>query len=245
MKKLTTLLVMLFFTAGMAIGQTQNNEATVDQLSVNNSEVSIDQQGTVNDATAYQNDGGNFDIDIQQTGSLHEATATQQGPNGGMEMWIKQIGGDNNLANVTQNRGQNHWADILQEGSDNELTLTQDNTDTRAEVKQIGNLNIADLTQINKAFNSLSNLDVTQDGDDNYAFVNMEGIGEANNVRIYQETNGNSASVTQLLNVAGNNADLEQIGLDNMMTVDQLSDYNTANLTQHGNDNTATVTQQD
>ena len=235
---------MLLFTAGMAIGQTQNNQATVDQLSVNDSEVTIDQQGTVNNAIAYQNAGGNFDIDILQTGSLHQATATQQGPNGGMEMWIEQIEGDNNQANVTQNRGQNHYANVLQEGSDNMLNLLQDNTSTVANVSQVGNNNEADLTQINKIFTSTSNLTVTQQGSDNYAFYDAEGLGaEANNAIIYQEFDGNSASVVQSLNVEGNNADLEQIGFDNMMNVDQTTDFNTATLTQHGDNNTATVVQ--
>ena len=233
---------MLLFTAGMAIGQ--NNEATIDQLEVDDSEVAIEQLGNGNESTASQSDGNNFDIDITQQGSSHVATATQNGPNGNMDMIIRQIEGDGNEATVTQNRGQNHYANVLQEGSYNELNLLQDNTSTVATVRQVGDNNEADLTQINKIFTSTSNLTVTQEGNNNYAFYDAEGLGsEANNAIIFQKYDDNYASVTQLLNVEGNNVDLEQIGFENSITVDQTTDFNTATLTQHGDNNTATVVQ--
>ena len=242
MKNVLTLLIAILFTAGMTFAQ--NNQATVNQLEVDNSDVAIAQLGNGNEATASQNNGNNFDIDITQEGSSHVATATQNGPNGSMDMIIRQIGGDNNAATVTQNRGQNHWADVLQQGSDNVLNLLQDNTSTKAIVSQVGNNNEAYLTQINKVFASTSNLTVTQDGDGNYAFYDAEGLGSvANNATIFQQFDDNYASVTQRFNIEGNNADLEQIGFDNRMTVEQLSDFNTATLKQHGNYNTATVIQ--
>ena len=181
MKNITTLLVLILFTAGMAVAQ--NNEADVTQ-NTNASEVNLDQQGSSNDAT------------------------------------------------VLQTRGQYHEAQIQQIGNSNELNLTQDNTNTFAEIDQLGDANVAQIFQRSRLFrgpgNVASSIELTQDGDGNRANIRQDA--EA----------GDGGAQTNILSAL-------QYGNDNYLNVDQNRDigpgYNKAYVEQYGDENTASVTQ--
>ena len=77
MKKLSTLLIALFFTAGMAFAQSNGNYAKQSQTGDDN-EALIEQIGNGNSATQLQTDDEN-DADIYQEGNDNSAQQTQSG----------------------------------------------------------------------------------------------------------------------------------------------------------------------
>lgn len=158
------------------------------------------------------------DASISQTANSSDATVTQTGAD--------------NSADLTQQFGQYHEATVEQVGDNNDLDLVQDNTNTFADIMQLGDDNVASIFQRSRLFVGPSgvgaSIELTQNGNGNVADIRQDA--EA----------GNGGSATNMLSAL-------QSGSDNYLFVDQNRDlgpgYNSADIEQHGDDNTASVTQ--
>lgn len=226
MKKLTTLLVMLLFTAGMAIGQ--NNEATIDQVGDdNNAEIEqigslnkafVDQlaQGTTSgvatfsDADIYQDGSENFvNIDQNAFFQFSNATITQEGDRNIVE------GTTSESAWVQSNGGLT--LEVLMDGDDNRLYSLRGEAQKNANelyLDVIGNNNTVGAEQEG----AYADLDITGDsnnvvlsqlGDNSvYNTADIDVIGDGNGVNVMQTMNSNSAVVN--INGGGNTSTINQ-----------------------------------
>ncbi|MBP3193830.1 hypothetical protein [Natronogracilivirga saccharolytica] len=223
MKNITTLLVLILFTAGMAVAQ--NNEASVAQNG-NDNDATIDQVGADHEASITQV-SSRHDGTIDQEGEGHQASLTQEDGKSGYSGQDYQVGtitqrGLNQIANVimrSDRLGSN--ATVDQDGADNEVylrqqhsgnytaTLTQDGSDNYIWANQRESfsqyLNVLQEGDNNRFFGSLgsgsSNTEVTQSSDDNLVVIQQgrhSGAGAGAEAIIEQSVgNGNIVELTQ------------------------------------------------
>lgn len=198
MKKLATLTLALFLTAGMAFGQNIGNVTQVGDDHVGN----IDQVG-------YDNTG-----DIDQNNS-----------NSGMRAFIEQVGNNNSAITDQDGDSENVLARTTQTGNDNVARQTQNvyggpNVRT-AIINQLGDLNRAIQDQSHSGGGGDISMRAFQEGDENYArqlqagstgnryslidqfgdfnraITEQTGIGVAHRANIDQDGNNNRSTVTQ------------------------------------------------
>jgi len=145
------------------------------------------------------------------------------GYTGCTEAIIEQIG-SGNTATITQENNNNNYAEINQMGCKNDASIQQIGWSNHNEaiINQTGSYNTADINQHFFA-------------DHNDAFINQNGFG--NTATIDQYTDYNYASITQGMGGSvGNTATIKQ-------GTGGFNGYYTANITQYGWYNTATITQ--
>lgn len=241
MKKLTTLLVMMLFTAGIAIGQ---NTATVEQSDDGN-EAFIDQLGDQHTANVEQtsdvglSDGEGHFADIDQlglgglgSGVNNTATVKQDFRVTGSHTTTIEQWGDDNVAHVEQVDAGNNVADILQDGLSNDASVyqqywnkfeaTQDGDDNKIEGVTGSVYGFAGRAfQIADGWSSLRyEMDFTQNGNDNtiqagqergYGISTILQTGDWNTALSYQ--NGGS----------GDMIDITQTGNQNDAVVNQIN----------------------
>ena len=242
MKKLTTLLFMLLFAAGMALGQ--NNDADIDQIGSGNS----------SDIEQDLNFGQGHTARTLQDGNDNMSTIFQEQFDA--EAFISQVG-DDNIADLKQ-AGDND-ADVRFTGNSNILgsysnlgsgTAFQKNG-TPFTTQTINELDI-DAVGNNNLFG------VDQEAG-NYAKVNL--MGNRNEISLYQRDDNASADITVadvfvdgnrntldinqgILNITTNNlSDVRIVGNDNMSTILQSTSNNVADVNVLGNGNTSSVIQ--
>jgi len=227
MKKLTTLLVMLLFTAGMAIGQ--NNDATIDQVGDGNSadieqingdlnEAYVDQfaQGANSGNPTFANanitqDGSENYVNIDQNAffQFSNATITQDGDRNIVE------GVSSESAWVQSNGGLT--LEVLMDGNDNRLYALRSEAQKNANelyLDIIGNDNEVGAEQEG----AFADLDITgntndvllsQLGDNSvYNTADIDILGDGNGVNVTQSMNSNSAVVN--INGSGNSSTINQ-----------------------------------
>src|SRR6056297_1644829 len=253
MKKLTTLLVMLLFTAGMAIGQNtantsqsgNGNDSTIDQVGAQNLG-ETEQDGNGNDASLVQlessNDGG-----IHQIGNDNNSEMLQDGINNegfSLQGFDNLFNANRNESNLEQN-GNNNLGIVYQfYGVENESEVNQSGNQNTAYVIQGWNnarINLYDVVNRNDAVinQNTSNSDARifkYDGDDNVATVTQDG-GNFNNGQISQGYLWNMPAANA--SVANDNEGyIDQLGDLNNATVMQLGNNNFFNLVQNGTGNT-------
>ncbi|MEX0722712.1 MAG: hypothetical protein WD053_02480 [Gracilimonas sp.] len=226
MKKLTTLLVAILFTGGMAIAQ--SNNATVDQTG-DDHEVTISQVGTLNSSNIDQTaDAGRFGDDvaeatITQEGASNEVNLSQRAFYGDAEASITQLGDGNRVEGTAQGEDfrQNHGLniiDVFMQGNDNVLSGSQSEAQKNVNslyVDMLGNSNTMN------TFQHYGYADVILDGDNNI-------------VDLSQRSNHPSTSQTAYIDVFGS---------DNSASVMQTGQSHTANVNVTGNSNTSSITQ--
>ncbi|MDZ7718957.1 MAG: curlin repeat-containing protein [Balneolaceae bacterium] len=242
MKKLTTLLVMLLFTAGMAFGQ---NNATVDQNDDGN-EAFIDQVGDLNTANVEQTSDvglsegeGHFaDIDQLGLGGLGSgvnnlATVKQDFRVTGAHATTIEQWGDDNVAHVEQVDAGNNVANILQDGIENFANVYQQYWN-EFDATQIGDDNKiigvpgggtygfgGRAFQIADGFSSLRyEMDFTQDGDNNTIQAGQErGYGSSTIL----QTGDWNAALSYQNGGSGDMIDIAQTGHENDAVVNQIN----------------------
>ena len=252
MKKLTTLLVMLLFTAGMAMGQNtantsqsgNGNDSTIDQVGAQN-QGDTEQDGNGNDASLVQlessNDGG-----IEQIGNDNNSEMSQDGisnvgisvqgidyPNANRNVSSLEQTGNNNRGTSFQFYGVENESEVIQNGNQNLAFVIQGVNLAGSNQLDVVNRNDAVITQ------NTSNSDarITQyNVNENVATVTQDG-GNFNNGQIYQGYLFNSLETSP--SVANDNEGyIDQVGDQNSATVMQLGNNNLFNLVQTGTGNT-------
>ena len=227
MKKLTTLLVAFFVTAGMAFAQ--SNIATIDQVG-DDHEAMIEQIGFSNSAYVDQTDGGggsNGDAfaDISQQGDENSVNLLQRAFYGfPAESYatITQIGNNNSVEGTSATSAfyQNQPGGILEvymEGNDNTLYSL------RGEAQKNKNEFFLDI------IGSANSVGMQQEG----------GSGD-----VYIEGDFNTVMLSQLgNNSAFNTATVDVLGNENGVSVTQTMDSNSAAVNVTGSFNSATITQ--
>jgi len=227
MKKLTTLLVMMLFTAGMAFAQ--SNIATIDQVG-DDHEAMIDQIGFSNTAYVDQTDGGgssNGDAtaDIDQQGDENSVNLLQRAFFGfpdESDAIITQIGDRNRVegASATSAFYQNQPGGVVEvrmEGDDNRLYSL------RGEAQK----------NKNEFFLDILGSDNTVGMEQENGSGDVDIIGDLNNVMLSQLGN----------NTIFNTATVDILGNENGVSVTQTMDSNSAMVNVTGSYNSATVTQ--
>src|SRR5690554_6715343 len=174
MKQVSTLIVAILLTAGMACAQNGGNDAAVTQTG-NGNNATVDQQGSSHGVVIDQDtwgDGHNAEV-YQNSGSSNSADILQD--QRGADAYVEQIG-SNNVAGLKQS-GPND-ANISQVGDGNRLG-SYNNIANRAFQKNgtsfAGDMNWLDLDQV---------------GNSNDAGVWQEHHGE---VTIYQAGDNNAS----------------------------------------------------
>ncbi|MCA1807571.1 MAG: hypothetical protein LC687_06970 [Actinobacteria bacterium] len=227
MKKLTTLLVAMLFTAGMAFAQ--SNDATIDQVG-DDHEAMIEQIGFSNMAYVDQTDGGgasNGDAyaDILQQGDENYVNLNQRAFFGfpdESDATITQIGNRNRVEGTSATSAfyQNQPGGVVEvymEGDDNRLYSL------RGEAQKNKNEFFLDII-----------------GSDNT--VGMEQEGGSGDVDIDGDLN--TVTVSQLgNNTVFNTATVDILGNENGVSVTQTMDSNSAAVNVDGSFNSATITQ--
>lgn len=225
MKKLTTLLLVMLFTAGMALAQ--SNNATIDQIG-DDHESTITQVGSLNGAFVEQTaDAGREGDDvgtatIEQTGSENSVNLRQRAFFGDAEADIVQLGDRNRVEGTApgndflQNHGLN-IVDVYMEGNDNVLYSL------RSEAQKNANELYLEIT------GNENNVGMEQET--GYGDVSIDG--DLNNVMLSQLGN-NSAYNSALVDIIGN---------ENGVDVTQTMDSNSATVNVNGSFNSATVSQ--
>ena len=238
MKKLTTLLVMLLFTAGMAIGQ---NTAEVEQTFDGN-EAFVEQVGEQHTATVTQTSDeglaqqeGHFanieQLGLQGSGSGENNTATVVQESGSHTANVYQWGNDN-LADVEQISSGHNEATITQDGIDNVAGVVQQYWNT-FEATQIGdhntiegvpsgatNIDTRDLAfQVADGYSSLRyEMYITQDGSHNTIQAGQE---RANGVSTIMQTGDWNTALSYQNGGSGDMIDIAQNGDMNDAVVHQ------------------------
>lgn len=225
MKKLTTLLLVILFTSGMAFAQ--SNNATIDQIG-DDHESTITQVGSMNGAFVEQTaDAGREGDDvgtatIEQTGSENSVNLRQRAFFGDAEADIVQLGDRNRVEGTApgndflQNHGLN-IVDVYMEGNDNVLYSL------RSEAQKNANELYLEITG--------NDNNVGMEQETGYGDVSIDG--DLNNVMLSQLGN-NSAYNTALVDIIGN---------ENGVDVTQTMDSNSATVNVNGSFNSATVSQ--
>lgn len=238
MKKLTTLLVAMLFTAGMAFAQTDpDEEVTSDDIYDG---ASITQIGDFNDATINQ--VGKHSGEIYQDGGTNSengnyANLDQQGND--HSGFISQVG-ENNIANIDA-EGVGHLSVIVQDGNGHNVQFSIEGISNTVDIRQFGNSEHL-VGNENSPISSIS-----QNGDYNEFYSVQLGMG--NGHTIYSLTgdntiqNGNSNLIDVWQFGSGHTAGLRQLGDYNTAIITQFDANNTATVHQMGNDNEATIYQ--
>lgn len=235
MKKLTTLVIALLFTAGIAFGQTTD----IDQIG-NHNEATVEKAGPVS----------NVDATISQIGDYNDAIMKPRYGAFNVDMTIKQHNGNHNEAYLRVTTSSDNTYKIKQEGSRNNATLkVEQNTDGAGSIKQLAGVagsgfNHASLFIGDKYIKA----HIRQIGTRNDASVDINGgsgnvNGEGSFVTITQRGVSNSAVN---INVNSNTRlDIDQLGNNNLITsftVDGSGVYGVSqqlvDLKQNGNMNT-------
>lgn len=240
MKKLTTLLVMLLFTAGMAIAQ--SNEATIEQLGNSNTS-DIEQTVGFSDGHLAETlqDGNNNFSNIFQEQTSAEAYVEQLGNNNISD--LKQAGANN--AHVSFEGNQNILGSYNSLGSGvafqkngtgsfstgfnlllldvfgnkNTFGLDQEGG-TESDVIVDGNLNSVNLFQRDNNTSNVTTIDIDIVGDSNTIDVNQGSLTETNNeTDIDIMGDFNTYMVTQ--STSNNIVDIDAVGNGNSSTVIQ------------------------
>lgn len=227
MKKLTTLLVALFVTAGMAYAQ--SNDASIDQVGDDHI-ATIDQTGLLNTSYVVQTaDAGREGADvgyagITQSGSNNYVNLRQRSFYGDAEANITQLGDGNRVQGTTatsafnQNHGLN-VIDVMMEGDNNTLY-------------SLG-------SEAQKNVNTLL-LDILGDGNSvglfqHFGFSDVDIVGSSNTVVLDQSTDSFANMQNAFVDIDGsyNMVDVYQRGYANTATADVFGDSNTATITQN------------
>jgi len=225
MKKLTTLLFMLLFTAGMAFAQ--SNDATIDQVG-DDHDATITQSGLSNGAYVEQTaDAGREGDDlgtatIEQTGSENSVNLRQRAFFGDAEANIVQLGDRNRVEGTApgndflQNHGLN-IIDVYMEGDDNVLYSLRSESQKNA----------------NELYLNILGSDNSVGMEQETGFGDVSIDGDLNTVTLSQLGNNN----------AYNTAMVDILGNENGVSVTQTMDSNSAAVNVNGSFNSATVTQ--
>lgn len=226
MKKLTTLLVAMLFTAGMAFAQ--SNDATIDQVG-DDHDATITQAGSLNGAYVEQTaDAGREGSDvgtatIEQTGSENSVNLRQRAFYGDAEAIIVQLGDRNRVEGTApgndflQNHGLN-IIDVYMEGDDNVLYSLSSEAQKNANTLLLdiqGNTNEVGLFQ-------------------HFGYGEVDLVGDANDVVLSQRAGGTSTEQTAYVDV---------LGSDNMVDIFQTGDSHVSNVNVTGDFNTSTISQ--
>ncbi len=231
MKKIATLLLAFFFTAGLAFGQ---STAVVDQIGDDN-QATIDQVGTGITSVILQN------------GNTNRASASMANPDDGApnQATSAQVQiGDGNKATID-------WTQTVERRQDTELIQIQAGSGNKATMDVRDNLLVAQIQvgDDNKA--KVDNMSHTMEiaqlqvGDDNVA--KALGAGSPTGGVIYQIQQGdrNKSLVTQYNSITqngGTTVGTEQIGNDNLAKVDlHQARFNEAFVYQEGDDNRGVI----
>jgi hypothetical protein len=196
MKKLTTLLLALFVTTGMALAQ--SNDASVDQEG-DDHQAMIEQLGSSNTAYVDQTDGGgasNGDAtaDISQQGDGNNVNLLQRAFFGFPDQsnaFITQIGNNNSVEGTSPTSAlyQNQpggLIDAYMEGDNNTLYSLRSETQKNGNeflLSIIGNSNDVGMAQ------EFATADVEIDGDENEVKVWQLSPGANWNTSVYNDAN--------------------------------------------------------
>ncbi len=223
-----TFALALVFSAGMAFGQ--SNETTVDQV------------GDDHDANVTQQ-GGNNDADVTQLNNANqkfvEGLARDVLGGGTILNEFTPSGNGENFLRLLQD-GADNEADVQQAGELNEIFLDQSGG-AFAEVDQGGTGNLLDGFAGDAIQRMGSELNLSQDGNNNTLLLNQEGgINEANLLQV-----GNGFGVIS----DGATAYIDQDGGGNVLEgIDETKALQSGNfeldLTQTGSNNEAYIRQQ-
>jgi len=241
MKKLTTLLVMMLFTAGMAFAQ---NNATVEQTDDGN-EAFIDQFGDQNTANIEQtsdvglSDGEGHFADIDQLGlgglgsgvdnlatvkqdfrvtGAHATTIKQWGDDN--EAHVEQVDAGNNVANISQD-GLSNVASVYQQYW-NMFEATQMGNDNRIEGVTGSTYGFAGRAfQIADGWSSLRyEMYITQDGNDNKIQAGQE---RGNGISTIVQTGDWNTALSYQNGGSGDMINITQTGYQNDAVVNQIN----------------------
>jgi hypothetical protein len=244
MKKLTTLLVIMLFSAGITIAQT--SEAYIDQSGAGKSDVFLTQSSgayaNIMQSGASATDNlvrgiGQLDafsnassLDIEQGSGF----GTNAKGNEGNELRVMQFGSGHDLSLHQRNSG---FAKVEQRGNNNSVSMSQFNDSHEADIYQSDRGNSVQFRQWKSG---PSYADIDQTG----RFNSVTGIGGSGNG--LQQFGPNEL----YLNQSGNNNTLEllQDGIDNTMpanvaNVGQFTNGNLAQVSQTGGNNNVNLTQ--
>lgn len=224
---------------------TQNgsgNRAKLEQISSNDSRITVVQQGTENiagrplgDPTGIlQMDSTRVSADVGQNGNANNLTIEQRSSMDSTASLQQQ--GDLNNAKIYQLRNTGTFAIISQNGGRNNATITQldlsrfaTDGDTGMRINQTGNDNQANAEQRGVGASGI----ITQNGGSNIANTNQTGI---NDLGIEQVGLGNNASITQISSATSganqNLAYVTQYGNANVATAFQSGDGNRVKIIQ-------------
>lgn len=232
MKKLTTLLFVFLFTAGITFAQDHSTD--VEQVGYEN-QTDVLQQSQDGASEAYVDQNGSKNsVDLEQV---------EYGL-GGHYAEIAQMGSENVVNARTQGHKHNLFVD--QTGTGNYADVSTLNLGDLIDVDQSGNNNTADVY----LWPGDNNTTVYQDGNQNNADVTSEGTNSTTHsgmdLRVYQDGFKNDGRINVALDngsITGGKADIVQLGDNNFSTIDQFDGVHTAEVRQNGNWNTATVEQ--
>ncbi|MBO0948595.1 beta strand repeat-containing protein [Fibrella forsythiae] len=207
----------------LALGNSSvRNDARIDQVGGTAQNANISQSGTDNDATITQTDGSMKRGVIVQTGGSANAraTITQNENVTNNNASIYQIGGTDvngsgigNDAGITQGGGSFNEAHVRQGAQSG--PVSNDNTAT---MTQNGNYNEARLRQTNS--NNMAT--VMQTGGSSSAITNrLRAATAVEDSFAIQNGIGNTLNVMQTSTTAANNANVSQVGNGNSGTVTQ------------------------
>lgn len=212
----------------------------------------ITQTGSGNTASLTMN--GLYNIaGIGQISSNNQATVSQTGTLGGQN-WaaIDQLVGNGNIASLSQN-GTDIQGYILQKGTTNNVSVTQTNYNVFSEVAQVGTGNVGTQTLAGSAVvwdGTGSSAKLYQIGNANYAIQSQSGgVNNVSLITTIGNNNGVLGSEIKTTQVGNNNSATIQMGLlaavnNNLATITQSGDLNTATISVEGGDfNSATIQQ--
>ncbi|MBP3193831.1 curlin repeat-containing protein [Natronogracilivirga saccharolytica] len=213
MKNITTLLVLILFTAGMAVAQ--NNDASIDQVG-DLHDADIEQLGSSNDAFILQtaNEGREGDdvstATVTQEGDDNYVNLRQRAFFGDNEAKIVQIGVGNRVQGTDEYSAfyQNHGLNILDvymEGNDNVLyslrgeaqknvnTFLLDIMGNENTVGMLQEFGLADI-DVEGSYNIIK-LDQKSGQFANWSTATVDIFGDDNTVDVFQRNEGNQAVV--------------------------------------------------
>lgn len=235
MKKLSTLTVALFLSAGMAFAQ--SNDATISQVG-DNHDANISQTGNTNTGSISVYAGAGSVTVIEQVGNENKADIEDVRDNIDAE---QRQDGNENTAYIGQ-AGQNSIIIQLQYGDKNSATfIGHDKTSVKGNFAILGQFGEGNTAEIIGANNN-NEIVQNQDGDNNIASVTGYNYSE-NDHLLSQWGDGNSAYLELPDGAKNNSSTVNQTGDSNMGFVSQMGEYNVATIGQTGNSNTASITQ--
>ena len=234
MKRLSSVLVALFFITGMSLAQTPFNEAKVTQ-SGDDQTSEITQTAIQN--FAYTNQFGDLNeaYVVQETGGNNTAIGGKNESN--IDQGSEQMQATENWANVWQQTkygGGENLSNIVQDGLDNETDVWQQTNDAdlnKSNITQGVEGNKADVWQHAGYYGGSNESNITQLGYSNEADIWQQTMfGGENTSTVLQGSNyaeGNKAEVTQQVAKFGrtgsgtNTSVISQYYHDNEAIVDQ------------------------